>query len=47
MPIQSNAFYGENSAGVWTLKVINSGLNAKTVSFKGIRLQIAGQKVSL
>ncbi|KAB8038695.1 S8 family serine peptidase [Silvanigrella paludirubra] len=47
MPIQSNAFYGENSAGVWTLRVINSGLNAKTVSFKGIRLQIAGQKVSL
>lgn len=47
MPIQSNAFYGENSAGTWTLKVVNTGLNAKKVTFKGLRLQFAGQKVPL
>jgi subtilisin family serine protease len=44
MPIQSNAFYGENSSGAWTLRVVNSGLNAKEVIFKGVRLQFAGNK---
>jgi subtilisin family serine protease len=47
MPIQSNAFYGENSAGTWTFKIINSGLNAKKVTVKGLRLQFAGNKKSL
>lgn len=47
MPIQSNAFYGENSAGKWTVKIINAGINAKSVTFKGIRLQFAGNKVPL
>jgi len=44
MPIQSNAFYGENSAGVWTFKIVNSGLNAKYVTVKGLRLQFSGSK---
>lgn len=44
MPIQSNAFYGENSSGEWTLRVVNSGLNAEKVSFKGLKLQFAGNK---
>ncbi|APJ04910.1 S8 family serine peptidase [Silvanigrella aquatica] len=44
MPIQSNAFYGEDSAGVWTFKIINSGLNAKNVTVKGLRLQFSGSK---
>lgn len=47
MPIQSNAFYGENSAGNWTVKIINTGLHAKNVTFKGIRLQFSGNKVPL
>ena len=47
MPIQSNAFYGENSAGTWTFKIINSGLNAKTVTVKGLKIQVSGNKSPL
>lgn len=47
MPIQSNAFYGENSAGSWTFKVINSGSHATKVTVKGLRLQFAGNKTPL
>ncbi len=47
MPIQSNAFYGENSSGAWTFKIINSGLNAKNVTVKSLRLQFFGNKKPL
>ncbi|WGL61247.1 S8 family serine peptidase [Pigmentibacter sp. JX0631] len=47
MPIQSNAFYGENSSGNWSVKIINAGLNSKNVTFKGIRLQFSGSKQPL
>lgn len=45
MPMQSNAFYGENSLGVWKLKVINSGVNSNIVKFKGARIQFSGSKI--
>jgi subtilisin family serine protease/subtilisin-like proprotein convertase family protein len=45
MPIQSNTFYGENSSGEWTLKIVNSGLNTiGNVTFTGLRLQFTGSK---
>ncbi|WP_186646076.1 S8 family serine peptidase [Fluviispira vulneris] len=44
MPIQSNAFYGENSKGVWKVKIINSGLHSANVKLKGLGIQFAGQK---
>jgi hypothetical protein len=47
MPLQSNAFYGESNAGIWTLKVINSGFNSNTVKFKGARIQFSGAKISI
>ncbi|APJ04908.1 S8 family serine peptidase [Silvanigrella aquatica] len=44
MPMQSNAFYGENSAGEWKLKVINTGLHKEDATFKGWKLKISGHK---
>lgn len=42
--IQSNAFYGENSAGTWTLRVVNSGLVGGTATFKGWKIRVVGHK---
>ncbi len=47
MPLQSNAFYGENAAGLWSLKVINIGFNSNSVKFKGARIQFSGSKSSI
>lgn len=44
MPLQSNAFYGEDSAGEWKLKVINTGLHKADATFKGWKLKISGHK---
>ncbi len=42
MPLQSNSFYGEKSAGEWKLKVINTGLHKANATFKGWKLKISG-----
>lgn len=43
-PIQTNAFYGENSRGTWELKVVHTGLHNSTATFKGWQLMIDGYK---
>lgn len=42
--IQSNAFYGEQSAGQWTLRVVNAGLTGGTATFKGWKIRIVGHE---
>lgn len=44
--IQSNAFYGEKSAGKWTLRVVNAGLNKTDATFKGWKLRVVGHQQS-
>lgn len=44
MPLQSNAFYGENSAGEWKLKVVNIGKHKADATFKGWKIKISGHK---
>lgn len=44
--IQSNAFYGEKSAGKWTLRVVNAGLSKKDATFRGWKLKVVGHKQS-
>jgi subtilisin-like proprotein convertase family protein len=44
--IQSNAFYGEKSAGKWTLRIVNAGLTGGTATFKGWKMRVVGHKAS-
>lgn len=44
MQLQSNAFYGENSAGEWKIKIVNTGIHKADATFKGWKLKISGHK---
>ncbi|KAB8031052.1 S8 family serine peptidase [Fluviispira multicolorata] len=44
MTMQSNAFYGEKSEGVWTLKVINAGFYNSSTTFNGWKIMVTGHK---
>jgi subtilisin-like proprotein convertase family protein len=43
MVLLSNAFYGENPAGVWTIKVVDgSGVNATAGTLTGWSIRVFG-----
>ena len=42
MQLQSNAFYGEESAGKWKLRIINTGIHKIDAIFKGWKLKVSG-----